>query len=154
MRRFISAANCEARSPSAELMRTRAGGGRRRAGPARREPAIDGRVAATARNPGLDACTTSGSRSRIIWSAAPSKSKLRQISGYQGRKRKPPSVVTANVPKESGASGTSSGVMYVIVPPDTGPGEQMLVLTPAGQQCLVQIPEGAAPGTQFAVQLP
>ena len=59
----------------------------------------------------------------------------------------------ASASRPAPASGTSSGVMYVIVPPDTGPGEQMLVLTPAGQQCLVQIPEGAAPGTQFAVQL-
>ena len=61
---------------------------------------------------------------------------------------------SGSAPAPPPASGTSSGVMYVIVPPDTGPGEQMLVLTPAGQQCLVQIPEGAAPGTQFAVQLP
>ena len=44
--------------------------------------------------------------------------------------------------------------MYVIVPPDAGPGMQILVLTPSGQQCMVEVPDGASAGTQFAVQLP
>lgn len=45
------------------------------------------------------------------------------------------------------------GVMWVIVPPDATPGMQILVLAPSGQQFAVVVPDGALPGTQFAVQL-
>lgn len=45
-------------------------------------------------------------------------------------------------------------IMYVVVPPDTKPGQQMYVLAPSGQTMMVVVPDGAAPGTQFACHLP
>ena len=51
-----------------------------------------------------------------------------------------------------GSSGEQ--LLYVMVPPDAGPGVQMCVLAPSGQQMLVVVPDGATAGTQFTVVIP
>ena len=53
-------------------------------------------------------------------------------------------------------AGQPPGVtlMLVNVPPGVRVGEQMVVMTPAGQQYMVVVPQGAAPGSQFQIAVP
>jgi len=44
--------------------------------------------------------------------------------------------------------------MVVYVPPNVRVGQQILVITPTGQQCAVVVPQGAMPGSPFLILLP
>jgi hypothetical protein len=45
-------------------------------------------------------------------------------------------------------------LMLVNVPPNVRVGEQMVVMTPTGQQYMVVVPQGAGPGSQFQIAVP
>jgi hypothetical protein len=45
-------------------------------------------------------------------------------------------------------------LMLVNVPPNVHTGEQMVVMTPTGQQYMVIVPQGAGPGSQFQIAVP
>jgi hypothetical protein len=45
-------------------------------------------------------------------------------------------------------------LMLVNVPPNVHAGEQMVVMTPTGQQFMVVVPQGAGPGSQFQIAVP
>ena len=45
-------------------------------------------------------------------------------------------------------------LMLVNVPPNVRTGEQMVVMTPTGQQYMVIVPAGAGPGSQFQIAVP
>ena len=45
-------------------------------------------------------------------------------------------------------------LMLVNVPPNVRTGEQMVVMTPTGQQYMVIVPQGAGPGSQFQIAVP
>eukprot|EP00966_Prymnesium_polylepis_P139640 3226595-Prymnesium_polylepis.1 len=44
--------------------------------------------------------------------------------------------------------------MLITVPANVRPGEQMVVMTPQGQEYMVIVPQGAEPGTQFQTAFP
>ena len=58
--------------------------------------------------------------------------------------------------KQPNVTEQPSGVtlMLVNVPENVHPGEQMVVMTPAGQQFMVVVPPGAKPGSQFQIAVP
>ena len=66
---------------------------------------------------------------------------------------KAPAPAPAPAAQAGGGSASSGSVMWVVVPPNAGPGMQICVITPSGQQCTVEVPDGATAGTQFCVQL-
>ena len=67
---------------------------------------------------------------------------------------------TKHVPKPAAAAPKPAAselglqLMLVNVPANVKPGDQMVVMTPQGQQHMVVVPQGAKPGTQFQIAVP
>ena len=57
-------------------------------------------------------------------------------------------------PMQQMAQQTGVSLMLVTVPPNVRVGEQMVVMTPTGQQSMVVVPQGAGPGSQFQIAVP
>ena len=55
---------------------------------------------------------------------------------------------------EQQLSSSQVTLMLVNVPPNVHTGEQMVVMTPTGQQYMVIVPQGAGPGSQFQIAVP
>ena len=55
---------------------------------------------------------------------------------------------------EASTATSSDELMLVNVPDNVRPGEDMVVMTPSGQQYKVVVPPGAGPGSQFKIAVP
>jgi len=71
---------------------------------------------------------------------------LGKLAGAAGNALLAPSSTAAG-------SGSATGTFWCIVPPGAGAGSQLLVISPEGQQVMVEVPAGMKPGSQMEVHV-
>ena len=102
------------------------------AGIASQAASMTGSLAKTAYTSPLGKAAISTALGGSAWDTATDLAAGETIEGMAGRSRK----------------------IYVIVPPDAVPGQQIYVVSPTGESIIVEVPKGTAPGAQFLVELP